>query len=251
MFVDLAADHTPHQVCWVLNEAAFRRRFNLGATLRAMERAGGHPGRGTLRRALELYAMGSAGTKSAYEDLFLTLVEPEPLVNMTLLGYQVDCQWPDRRLVVEVDGNHTRPLDERRDDARDETLTAAGYTVVRLSGKRGRGAQPAASAASSHSVSRRSRSAAFSLRRLLELAQAHVVGGRRGHLGVQRLLALAELLQRALEPGDLLARRAHDGLVRDGAFGAAGSGAALGRRSSRYCSIPPGRWRTLPSPVSA
>ena len=33
MFVDLAADHTPHQVCWVLNEAAFRRRLNRDATL--------------------------------------------------------------------------------------------------------------------------------------------------------------------------------------------------------------------------
>jgi hypothetical protein len=135
MFVDLAADHTPHQVCWVLNEAAFRRRFSRDAALRALERAGRHPGRGTLRRALELYAMGSAGTRSRYEDLFLGMVEPEPLVNMALLGYEVDFHWPDRRLVVEVDGNHSRPRDVRVDGARDEVLSAGGYTVVRVTGE--------------------------------------------------------------------------------------------------------------------
>ena len=135
MLVDLAADHTPHQICWVINEAAFRRCFNRDATVHALARAGRHPGRGTLRRALELYAMGSAGTKSRYEDLFLTLVEPEPLVNMTLCGYEVDFHWPDRRLVVEVDGNHSRPKDVRADDGRDALLAAAGYTVVRVGGK--------------------------------------------------------------------------------------------------------------------
>jgi hypothetical protein len=135
MFVDLGADLTPHQLCWVINEAAFRRLFHRDATLRALERAGRHSGRGTLRRALELYDMGSAGTKSRYEDLFLTLVEPEPLVNMALCGYEVDFQWPDRRLVVEVDGNHSRPKDVNADDGRDGALAADGYTVLRLTGK--------------------------------------------------------------------------------------------------------------------
>jgi hypothetical protein len=135
MFVDLGTVRTAHQLCWVLNEAAFRRLFNRGATLRALDRAAGHPGRGTLKRALELYAMGSAGTKSRYEDLFLTLVEPEPLVNMTVCGYEVDFHWPDRRLVVEVDGNHSRPKDVRADDGRDASLAAAGYAVVRVTGK--------------------------------------------------------------------------------------------------------------------
>jgi hypothetical protein len=78
--------------------------------------------------------MGSAGTRSRYEDLFLELVTPEPLVNMALLGYEADFHWPDRRLVVEVDGNHSRPCDLRNDGARDRTLAAAGYTVVRISG---------------------------------------------------------------------------------------------------------------------
>lgn len=135
MLVDLGAALTPHQLCWVINEAAFRSRFSLEATRRAMERANGHRGIGVLKRALELYAAGSAGTKSSYEDAFLAIAEPEPLVNMGLLGYEVDFHWPEWRLVVEVDGNHSRPKDRRTDGGRDETLGAAGWTVVRLTGR--------------------------------------------------------------------------------------------------------------------
>jgi hypothetical protein len=133
--VDLGVPLTPHQLCWVINEAAFRRKFDLGATRRAMERANGHHGIGTLKRALALYAAGSAGTKSRYEDAFLAVASPEPLVNMQLLGYEVDFHWPGWRLVVEVDGNHSRPRDVLSDDGRDAVLRRAGWTVVRLTGE--------------------------------------------------------------------------------------------------------------------
>ena len=134
MFLDLGASLTPHQLCWVISEAAFRRLFSRTATLGVLTRAGRHKGIATLRRALALYIAGSAGTKSRYEDAFLAQVTPEPLVNMELLGYEVDFHWPDRRLVVEVDGNHGRPRDVRVDGARERALTAAGWTVLRFGG---------------------------------------------------------------------------------------------------------------------
>jgi hypothetical protein len=134
MLVDLGVPLTAHQLCWVINESAFRGRFDLAATRRAMARANGHRGIGTLKRALELYAAGSAGTKSRYEDAFLALAEPEPLVNIELLGFEVDFHWPEWRLVVEVDGRHTRPKDLRNDPARDRVLQAEGWTVVRFTG---------------------------------------------------------------------------------------------------------------------
>lgn len=134
MLVDLGAVLTPHQLAGVINEAAFRRRFSLEATLQAMERARGHRGIGVLKRAIELFLAGSAGTKSALEDAFLALPLPEPLVNTEHLGYEVDFRWPEASVVVEVDGNHTRPKDHRNDRARDEVLRAAGYTVVWFTG---------------------------------------------------------------------------------------------------------------------
>ncbi|HYI19820.1 MAG TPA: DUF559 domain-containing protein, partial [Solirubrobacteraceae bacterium] len=104
--------------------------------LRARARAQGHPGTGVLARAIDLYLAGSAGTRSDLEDRFLELVRgfPVPLVNMEFLGYEVDFRWPERKLVVEVDGNHTRPNDKRNDAGRDRVLRNAGYTVLRFTG---------------------------------------------------------------------------------------------------------------------
>ena len=134
MLVDLSASRTEHQVAYVINRAAYKHRFDLQATLRARARAKGHPGTGVLARAIELYLAGSAGTRSDLEDRFLELVRgfPIPLVNMEFLGYEVDFRWPDHRLAVEVDGNHTRPNDKRNDAGRDRVLRDAGYTVVRF-----------------------------------------------------------------------------------------------------------------------
>ncbi len=136
MLLDLSATHTEYQVAYVINRAAWRHRFDLDATLRARARAKGHPGTGVLARAIELYLAGSAGSRSDLEDQFLELVQgfPVPLVNMEFLGYEVDFRWPDHRLAVEVDGNHTRPNDKRNDAGRDRVLREAGYTVVRFTG---------------------------------------------------------------------------------------------------------------------
>ena len=84
--------------------------------------------------------MGSAGTKSGAEDAFLRLPLPEPLVNMHLLGREVDFHWPEHRVVVEVDGIHGLPWTVADDTGRDAAQLAAGWTVLRFS------AQPSTSA---------------------------------------------------------------------------------------------------------
>jgi very-short-patch-repair endonuclease len=47
---------------------------------------------------------------------------------------RVDFFWRDERVIVEVDGAifHNSFLDRRADEARDERLTAAGWTVLRF-----------------------------------------------------------------------------------------------------------------------
>jgi hypothetical protein len=137
MFVDLTDILTPHQLANVIHEAAYRKRFSVDATRQAMRRANGRHNLHVLELALALNASGSAGTKSANEDAFLSLLPlagiPEPRVNMRLLGEEVDCHWPDRTLVVEVDGpGHTRDRSMRDDARRDAKLRAAGYTVLRF-----------------------------------------------------------------------------------------------------------------------
>jgi hypothetical protein len=135
--VDLADVLTPHQLAKVIDEAAHWNRFDLKETVAAMQRANGRRNLAVLDRALGLYIGGSAGTKSRNEDAFLALLQlagfPEPLVNVKLAGEEADCHWPDRRLVVEVDGpGHRRPTARRNDRRKAAVWEAAGYTVIRF-----------------------------------------------------------------------------------------------------------------------
>jgi hypothetical protein len=136
MLVDLSDVLTPHQLVYVIKEAAYRKRFDLDATRRAMARANGRRNLHVLERALELYLHGSGGTKSPHEDAFLALLPAtfaEPLVNTRLAGFEVDFLWPERLLVVEIDGGgHERPTARRKDALEDRVLRAAGYRVLRF-----------------------------------------------------------------------------------------------------------------------
>jgi hypothetical protein len=131
MFVDLNNVLTPHQLANVIHQSAYRGLFALAPTQDTMARA---PRTKTLERAIALHLSGSAGTRSGAEDAFLRLMTNEPLVNTHLLGEEVDFHWPDRRLVVEIDGpHHGRPADKQNDARRDGKLREAGFTVVRFS----------------------------------------------------------------------------------------------------------------------
>src|SRR3954454_10080013 len=135
--VDLADVLTPHQLAKAIDEAAHWDRFDLVATYEAIGRANARRNLAVLDRAIGLYIAGSAGTKSRNEDAFLALMQmagiPEPRVNAVVEGEEVDCHWPDRRLVVEVDGpGHRRPTARRTDKRKDAVLGAAGYTVMRF-----------------------------------------------------------------------------------------------------------------------
>lgn len=81
-------------------------------------------------------------TRSPLEDLFVALCRehglPAPIRNARLLGFEVDALWPDRRLVIELDGfaYHRHRAAFERDRARDAALQAAGYRVVRITHRR-------------------------------------------------------------------------------------------------------------------
>jgi hypothetical protein len=138
MFVDLTDTYTPHQLANVIYEAAFWKRFNEPATRAAMARASGRRNLRVLEQALALNATGSAGTRSDLEDAFLAIVAgaglPMPLVNTPTLDVEPDFRWPERRLVVEVDGpGHARERATRNAARCERILRGAGYAVVRFS----------------------------------------------------------------------------------------------------------------------
>jgi very-short-patch-repair endonuclease len=89
-------------------------------------------------RALLNQRGGPRLTRSWGERRLLSLIReaglPVPLTNRLLLGFKVDAVWPELRLVVEVDGYefHRDRHSFENDRARDATLVAAGYRVIRF-----------------------------------------------------------------------------------------------------------------------
>lgn len=106
---------------------------------RVCTRGRGRPGVAALRALLAETRTGA--TRSDLEDRFLRLCRdrglPLPLINASVLGYEVDAFWPAQRLVVELDGfaYHRHRAAFERDRVRDAALQAAGYRVLRLTSR--------------------------------------------------------------------------------------------------------------------
>jgi len=136
--LDLATRYSHDALLRALAEAEFHhdlRPADVTATLRR-----GHPGSANLRAALEAHAPGHGEVRSNLERRFRRLLIRNgielPLRNQQLGGWTVDCLWPDRRVVVELDGRqHERPHQAASDDDRDLWLRANGY-VARRYGQR-------------------------------------------------------------------------------------------------------------------
>jgi very-short-patch-repair endonuclease len=63
---------------------------------------------------------------------------PPPARNALVAGFEVDALWPQRRLIVELDGfsYHRSRAAFERDRRRDAALMLAGYRVLRISFRR-------------------------------------------------------------------------------------------------------------------
>ena len=144
----IAPARTLLDLATVLKPAALRRAarraqaahlVNLAQLLEAMGRCNGHPGVRALRAVV---SDGPAPTRSELEDVVLELLDnagiERPEVNPGLLldGSKVipDFLWRDRRVVVEADGAawHDHKLAREHDVARQATLEAHGYRLVRV-----------------------------------------------------------------------------------------------------------------------
>ncbi|HEY6731366.1 MAG TPA: type IV toxin-antitoxin system AbiEi family antitoxin domain-containing protein [Solirubrobacterales bacterium] len=90
---------------------------------------------------LNLEGIETDRTRSDLESAFLALIHdhrlPPPEVNAKLGRHEVDFLWHSVRLVVETDGftYHRGAIAFEDDRARDLDLRAAGYTVLRFSGR--------------------------------------------------------------------------------------------------------------------
>jgi very-short-patch-repair endonuclease len=140
---DLAATVDPDVVVAMLKEAEHLNLWDRLSLPALLERYPGKRGSRKVRAALERLKEEPSGRKrSRLEERFAPFLRryhlPLPRFNdWILLGpkrYQVDCHWPGTGRIVELDGweGHRTRSAFRDDRERDRRLTAAGYTVTRL-----------------------------------------------------------------------------------------------------------------------
>jgi very-short-patch-repair endonuclease len=128
--LDLAAvlDRTALQRA--INEAEIQR---LPGPQLLMDRYPSKPGTANLRALAP-----PSHTKRELEARFVLFLNdrhfPRPQSNVLIEGQEVDAVWPDRRLIIELDGYETHGTRQafENDRRKDRKLTAAGWTVIRI-----------------------------------------------------------------------------------------------------------------------
>ncbi len=115
--------------------------FDLNEVDRLLDRSRGRRGGRALTNVLLDYREPSF-TRSELERRFVGLCRaaglPAPVTNLWIAGGEADVAWPDRRLVVELDGHafHGTRAAFERDRERDAAVQLAGYSVLRVTHRR-------------------------------------------------------------------------------------------------------------------
>jgi len=136
--MDLAIRARPEQLDRLLERAEELELLDLFTVEDVLNRAGGHRGRGRLRRALALYEPDLSFTRSRFEKQFRRLVRaanlPTPSMNFNAHGYELDAYWPEHRFAVELDlfETHGTRAAFERDRLRHEELKLLGIEMIRV-----------------------------------------------------------------------------------------------------------------------
>jgi len=143
LLIERAAGGAETEQLHKLIEQAVRRNLldipDLAGTL---ERNLGHAGTLTVKRTCEEYLPHTdrkSGLERAFDRWLLNHPEiPPPQRNIHLGPWEIDCYWPDRSLVLELDGRpyHTVIEDIERDNRKNIWLQANGHRFLRVTDSR-------------------------------------------------------------------------------------------------------------------
>lgn len=140
---DLAATAPIDEVVAMIKEAEYLQLWDRLSLSHLLERYPGKRGSRSLRSSLNRITEEPPGrTRSRLEERFAPFLRryrmPLPRFNdwipLDPKPYRVDCHWPKRHLIVELDGweGHSTRSAFQDDRARDRALKVAGYSVIHL-----------------------------------------------------------------------------------------------------------------------
>ncbi|MDQ6836323.1 MAG: hypothetical protein M3016_09070 [Actinomycetota bacterium] len=125
----------------LITQAIRKRVLDLDQVERLFAQKAHHPGITSLKAAFQAYRP-RPDRKSTLEDALDELIEdtdiPQPLRNVTLDGWEVDCYWPQFKLAVELDGRpyHIAAQDLEKDKYKDGQLLLKGIRTLRITDTR-------------------------------------------------------------------------------------------------------------------
>jgi len=139
--LDLAETEPYHRLESIAEAADRREPLDLRAIRACMERNPGRRGLRPLTRLLDDYLpVGDAneGLERLFQRFLAAEGFPQPQTNVLVCGLLVDCHWPDRDFVVELDSveHHSHRAALERDKARDGKLLRAGIPCLRVTHRR-------------------------------------------------------------------------------------------------------------------
>lgn len=158
--LDTAHQLRPKSLTRAINNSRLDRRLDL-PDLRDVTRRHPHHWNHSKLQAV-LGTAPERPTRSSFEDAFPGFCEryglPQPEMNATVCGYEVDALFPDEKVIVELDSwsFHSSRVSFEDDRNRDADTSAAGFVTVRLTAERFEG-QPDAEAARLHTILARRR----------------------------------------------------------------------------------------------
>ena len=136
--LDLSAVVKRHEVRSALRRAEQLRLTDPLSLQDLTTRYPRRPGLRAIKALLEEASIGARIIRSEleerFQDFLIRVGLPLPQTNVVIEGYEVDCVWPEQRLIVELDGHatHSPTYAFELDRARDRRLEAAGWHVIRI-----------------------------------------------------------------------------------------------------------------------
>jgi very-short-patch-repair endonuclease len=140
--IELAPRETPAELDRLIAEAARKRLLDPVAIQAAIGRHARRPGLARLKAALVAYRPHpdrKSDLERAFDAWLLEHPEiPEPRRNVHIDGWEIDCWWPEQRVVLELDGRdyHTSVKEMDRDRRKDTRLQILEIRVMRVTGDR-------------------------------------------------------------------------------------------------------------------